>query len=130
MTVPADKRTYWRNQGALALVGMGGVALVLWLIDSPHIGVGAVGAIAAIAVRGAYLASEALGRVWHLTDRRLILPDGRSVELSRIETVRQLLGDVQVITREGDKHLIAHIADAPGTEKAIEAARFGRWEAL
>jgi len=75
-------------------------------------------------VRAVYLASEALANRWWLTDRRLILPDGkRAVMLLEVTTVRRLMGDVQLITRAGDKHLLRHVADPAGVVAAITAAR-------
>ncbi len=123
----ADSGRYWRDHAVLALVGMAGVGGVLWLIGSEHVAIGSLGAVLALAVRGAYLYSEQMKTVWHLTDRRLVLPDGkRSVMLLEIETVRRLMGDMQVITRGGDKHLIKHLADTAGAVAQIEQAKARR----
>ncbi|MCC6000819.1 MAG: hypothetical protein JJU19_08150 [Pararhodobacter sp.] len=123
----ADKGRYWRDHALLALVGMAGVGVVLWLIGSEHVAIGSLGAILALAVRGAYLYREQTGMVWHLTDRRLILPDGkRSVMVLEIDTVRRLLGDMQIITRGGDKYLIKHLADTPAAVARIQDTRARR----
>lgn len=123
-TIRADKGRYWRDHALLALLGMAGAGAVLWLIGSDHVAIGSLGAVLALAVRGAYLYSEQMKSVWHLTDKRLILPDGkRSVMLLEIETVRRLMGDLQVITRAGDKHLVKHLTDAQAEVARIEAAR-------
>ena len=69
----------WLAAGAMAL-GMG----ILWAIGNPHVWTGAVGGLAAIAVRGFYVASDELKARWDLTDRRLLGPQTRVVRLSEI----------------------------------------------
>lgn len=123
----ADKGRYWRDHAILALVGMAGVGIVLWLIGSEHAAIGSLGAILALGVRGAYLYSEQMKSVWHLTDRRVILPDGkRSVMLLEIETVRRLMGDMQIVTRAGDKYLIKHLGDTETAVTKIDEAKARR----
>ncbi|MFU8776269.1 MAG: hypothetical protein ACNA7M_01185 [Roseovarius sp.] len=107
----------WLAAGAMAL-GMG----ILWAIGNPHVWTGAVGGLAAIAVRGFYVASDELTARWDLTDRRLLGPQRRAVYLSEIRTVRSLGSAVQVITTTGDKHLIKYQADRTGVEARIRAA--------
>jgi hypothetical protein len=107
----------WLAAGAMAL-GMG----ILWAIGNPHVWTGAVGGLAAIAVRGFYVASDELKARWDLTDRRLLGPQTRVVRLSEIKTVRGLGSAVQVITAAGDKHLIKYQADRAGVEARIRAA--------
>ncbi len=124
--IASDRGRYWRDHGVLALVGMAGLGIVLWAIGSPYVAIGALGAPLAIGVRGAYLASEQLSARWWLTSQRLLLPDGRAVGLLEIETVRRLFGDVQIVTRSGDKHLLKHIADPAGLVAEIEAAQAKR----
>ncbi|WP_114965752.1 hypothetical protein [Alkalilacustris brevis] len=122
--IRSDKRIFWRDHLWMALIGMALVALVLWLMDNAFILIGTFGAGAAVAVRALYLASEALASRWWLTDRRVILPDGkRAVMLLEIETVRRLFGDVQIVTRAGDKYLIKHLADGDALVAEITAAR-------
>lgn len=121
-----DRGRYWRDHGILALVGMVGLGVVLLAIGSPHAAIGALGAPLAIAARAGYLASESLGARWWLTSQRLLLPGGRAVALLEIETVRKLLGDVQIITRAGDKHLIRHIAAPEALVAEIAEARARR----
>jgi hypothetical protein len=121
--IAPDRGRYWRDHAVLALVGMACLGVVLWAVGSPHVAIGALGAPLAIGVRAAYLHSEQMAARWWLTSQRLLLPGGRAVGLLEIETVRRLLGDVQVVTRSGDKHLMKHIA-APETLVAeIAAAR-------
>jgi len=119
-----DKARYWRDHGIMAVVLMALAGVFLWMIDSPYPAIGSLGAIMAVGVRAAYLASETLGMKWVLTTRRLILPSGvRSVNLLDISKARKLLGDVQVITTTGDKHLLKHLADASGVIAQILDAR-------
>ncbi|GAB4275034.1 MAG: hypothetical protein Kow0013_29130 [Pararhodobacter sp.] len=119
-----DKGRYWRDHGIMAVVLMALAGIVLWLIDSPYPAIGSLGAVLAVGVRGAYLASETLSMRWLLTDRRIILPGGRrSVMLLELETVRTLLGDVQLITKAGDKHLLKHLANGEGVVRQILDAR-------
>ena len=120
----ADKGRYWRDHALLAVLGMAGAGSVLWLIGSEHVAIGSLGAVLALAVRGAYLYSEQMKTVWRLTDRRVILPDGkRSVMLLEIDKVRRLMGDLQIITCAGDKHLIKHLANPEAEVARITAAR-------
>lgn len=122
----SDRGRYWRDHAILALVGMAGAGVVLWLLGSAHVAIGSLGAVLALGVRGLYLSSEQFKSVWVLTDRRMVLPGGRSVMLLEIETIRKLMGDLQIITRAGDKHLIKHLADAATTVALIEQAKARR----
>ncbi|WP_051294516.1 hypothetical protein [Gemmobacter nectariphilus] len=119
----ADRVAYWRGHLVMAVLGgaLAGLALLAMGNGTPW--VGPLGAALAVGVRGAYLASEVLGLRWQLTDRRLILPGGRAFRLRDIVTVRKFLGDVQVITRQGDKHLIKYQPDAAAVIAAIDRAR-------
>ena len=122
--IASDRSTYWRDHGVMAALGMAVVGGILWAIGNPHVAIGALGAPLAIGARALYLASEQFSNRWWLTDRRLILPDGRrQVMLLEVEMVRRLFGDVQLVTRSGDKHLIKHVADARALATEIERAR-------
>ncbi len=118
-----DRGRYWRDHAVMAAVGMAGVGAVLLAIGSPHAAIGALGAPLAVGARALYLASESLGARWWLTSQRVLLPGARSVGLLEVETVRKLLGDVQIITRSGDKHLLRHIAEPEKLVSDITAAR-------
>jgi hypothetical protein len=122
----SDRGRYWRDHAVLALLGMAGAGAVLWFIGSEHAAIGALGAVLALAVRGAYLAGEQLKMRWLLTDRRLILPSGGAVMLLEIETLRRLMGDLQIVTRAGDKHLIKHLADPEAARATIADAKARR----
>ena len=118
-----DRSAYWRGHLVMAVLGgvVAGFALI-WLGQSAP-WVGPVGAFAALMVRGGFMASEVLALRWHLTDRRLMLPGGRAFRLADIAQARAFLGDVQVITRQGDKHLIKYQSPAAATIAAIDRAR-------
>ncbi|AWD22661.1 hypothetical protein [Pseudogemmobacter blasticus] len=119
----ADRTTYWRQHLVLAAVlGVAAGLLLMWQ-GNPYPVAGPLGAILAIGARAAYLASEALSDRWRLTKTRLIGPGGRILPLSSIQTVRPILGAVQVITRSGDKHLIKYLADPDAVADRIARAR-------
>jgi len=124
--IRSDRGRYWRDHGIMAVLGMVAVGLVLTLIGNDHVAIGALGAVLAIGARGAYLASEQLGQRWWLTSRRVMLPGARVVGLSELETARKILGDVQLVTRTGDKHLIKHVAAPEALIAEILAARDGK----
>lgn len=124
--IRSDKGRYWRDHGVLGVIGMVGAGVVLWAIGSPYAAIGALGAVLALAVRGLWLYREQMKFRWRLTDIRLIGPGGRSVYLLELATVRRLMGDIQVITKAGDKYLIKHIDEAEAVVAEIEAARAKR----
>lgn len=106
-----------------ALFGvLAGLGFVL-LGKAGEIWIGAVGAILAIGFRYFFFRSEVFARRWQLTDRRLIGPQGRQVRLNQIRLVRGLMGDVQIVTRGGEKHLIRYQADPKAVIARIESAR-------
>ncbi|WP_372840903.1 hypothetical protein [Phaeovulum sp.] len=123
----ADRRRYWLDHAAMAGLGAVVVAVVLPFFGrADQIPVALLAVAAAVALRGAYLASEAFARRWQLTERRLIGPQGRQVMLLEIAALRRLMGDVQLVTKDGTKHLIKHQADSAATLAAIEAQRAAR----
>jgi hypothetical protein len=117
-----DRATYWRDHAWLAAGAMALGMAVLWAVGNPHAWTGAVGGLAAIAVRAGYVASDELKARWDLTDHRLLGPQTRAVRLAEIKTVRGLGSAVQVVTATGDKHLIKYQPDRAGTEARIRAA--------
>lgn len=117
-----DRGAYLRSHTTLAAVAMGGAMLVLWLIGERHIWAGAVAALAAIGVRGWYLASEELSAAWRLTDTAVAGPGGQSVPLAQIVRVRSLGNFVQIITRDGMKYLIKYQADPAATTATLRRA--------
>lgn len=119
----ADRSAYLRNHAWLAALGMAGAMAVLWLVGNPYVWTGAPAGLAAIALRGWYMASEELTVVWEITGDTLTGPAERCVPLAQIKTVRSIGSFVQVITQSGDKHLIKYQADTAATITAIERAR-------
>ncbi|MCE8512208.1 hypothetical protein KBY22_05855 [Ruegeria pomeroyi] len=117
----ADRQAYLRNHTWMAAIAMGGAMAVLWALGNPYIWTGAPAGLAAIALRGWYLASEELAVVWEISEGTLSGP-GPRVPLSQIEMVRTMGSYVQVITKGGDKHLIKYQADPAATKAAIERA--------
>ena len=118
-----DPALYWR--GHIMMAGIGGALALVVLLAMGQAApwVGPIGAFAALGIRGWYLASETLALRWQLTNQRLILPGGRAFGLGAITGARLFLGDVQVTTRSGDKHLMKYMADAQGVIAAIETAQ-------
>ena len=118
-----DRTTYIRGQTALAALAMAVAMAVLWLLDSPHAWTGAVAGLAAISLRGWYLASETLAEVWTVDGGVLTGPGGRQVALNQIEALNRLGSFVQVVTRDCDKHLIKYQADPAATIAALRQAQ-------
>ena len=120
-----DRATYWRDHAWMAAAAMALGMAILWALGNSHVWTGAVGGLAAIAVRAGYIASDELQARWDLTDRRLLGPLTRAVRLAEIARVRGLGSAVQVVTQSGDKHLIKYQADGPATRARIERAIAG-----
>ncbi len=120
---PADKNSYWRSHGIMAVIGGLVAGAILVAIGNPTPWVGPVAAVAAMIARGWYLASEALVANWRLTDQRLQGPGGRVIPIAQIKLARPFLGDVQIVTRSGDKHLMKYMGNIPAVVAAIEAAQ-------
>lgn len=123
MSFPPDYATYVRTHWIMAAVAMAAGMGILWALDNPHIWTGAIGGLAAVALRGWYLMDEEMGHVWHMTKDSLDGPHGRTVPLAEIDALRVIGAAVQVITRSGDKHLIKFQADPKATKARIETAR-------
>lgn len=118
-----DRVTYWRGHVIMALVlGVLAGVFLLWQ-GNPYPVMGPLGAGIAIALRAAYVASEAMSDSWLLTDRRLLGPRGIALPLRQIKQARPFLGAVQVMMQSGDKHLIKYMADAPLVVDQIQRAR-------
>jgi hypothetical protein len=90
-------------------------------MGNPHVWTGAIGGLAAIAVRAGYVASDELKVRWDLTDRRLLGPQSRAVQLSEIAELRVLGSAVQVITTGGDKHLLKYLGERDAVRRRIAA---------
>lgn len=120
-----DRHAYWRDHAWLAAGAMAVGMAALWALGNPHVWTGAVGGLAAIAVRAGYVASDELKARWDLTDRRLLGPLGKEAWLRDIAQLRVLGSAVQIITKGGDKHLMKYQADRDATRARIEAAVAG-----
>ena len=121
ITFHADRGAYLRSHTWMAAAAMAAAMGILWAIGNPHVWTGAPAGLLAIVVRGWYLASEELAVTWEIRDG-MLCGAGMRVPLSQIETVRCLGSYVQVITTEGNKHLIKYQADPAQTAAAIERA--------
>jgi hypothetical protein len=121
-----DRRTYWRDHAWMAALAMAGGMAVLWAIGNPHVWAGAVGGLAAVAIRAWYLESEEMAVRWVLTERRLLGPGGRAVRLGEVTTLRRLGSAVQVVTAAGDKHLLKYQPDRDATLARLRRAGAGR----
>lgn len=115
----ADRGAYIRDHAWMAALAMAAGMVILWAMGNPHVWTGAVGGLAAILIRGAYVASDELNVRWDLTNKRLLGPQTRVVNLGQIKEVRTLISNVQVITTTGDKHLLKYQADRDATKAAI-----------
>ncbi len=117
-----SRAIYVRDHKWLAVAAMVAGMWILWIIGNSHVWTGAVGGLAAVAVRAFYVASDELAARWDLTVSRLLGPQGRVVPLSEISRLRTFGSAVQVVASNGDKHLIKYQADRNATKAAIEAA--------
>ncbi|EDM72365.1 hypothetical protein RAZWK3B_08946 [Roseobacter sp. AzwK-3b] len=120
-----DRATYWRDHAWLAAAAMAIGMAILWVMGNPHVWTGAVGGLAAVAVRAFYVASDEMQARWDLTDRRLLGPQTRAVLLTDIARVRTLGSAVQIVTRSGDKHLLKYQPDRDATRQRIQTAMTG-----
>ncbi|ASP19208.1 hypothetical protein ANTHELSMS3_00488 [Antarctobacter heliothermus] len=123
MSFPPDKTTYVRTHWIMAALAMAVGMAILWALGNPHVWTGAIGGLAAVALRGWYLMDEEMGHLWQISDDMLEGPQGRRVALADIDKLRTIGAAVQVITRSGDKHLIKFQADPQATKARIDAAR-------
>jgi hypothetical protein len=122
VTFTPDARTYLRTHAVMAALAMAAAMALLWIIGNPHVWTGAIGGLAAVALRGWFLKSEDLAAIWTLTPTSLDGPAGRSVRLDQIAKVRNIGAAVQVITKTGDKHLIKFQDNPAATRAEILAA--------
>jgi len=131
----ADRTAYLRANAWLAAAGMAAGMAILWAMGNPHVWTGAVGGLAAVALRAWYVSDEELALDWTLTRTHLLGPSRRPMEdgaeagpawrvaLSDIARVRTIGTFVQIVTRGGDKHLMKYLPDPDAVVSRIEAAR-------
>lgn len=117
-----DAGAYLRSNAGLAAFAMAGAMAVLWLLGERHIWTGAVAGLAAIGLRAWYLRSEEMAARWRLDDARITGPAGQTIPLTGIAAVRTLGSFVQVVTRDGHKHLIKYQANPEATAQALRRA--------
>lgn len=117
-----DRGAYVRGHATQAALAMAGGMAVLWIIGNPHVWTGAIGGLAAVALRGWYLLDDEMGQSWTMTDGALEGPGCRRAALSEIVKVRPIGAAVQIVTEGGDKHLIRWQAAPEATAARIEAA--------
>lgn len=118
-----NHRAYIRAHAWMAAVAMAAGMVILWALGNPHVWTGAIGGLAAIALRGWYMMSEEMAVVWRIEDGVLTGPAERRVPLNQIEAVKTMGTYVQVITKGGDKHLIKYQASPSFTASTVEGAR-------
>lgn len=118
-----DRQVYWRIHVKMAVIGGVLAGLALRLSGNPDPWVGPVAAALAMAMRGYYLRSEIFAEEWRLTNLRLLGPAGRIAPLARLKLARPFLGAVQIVTQNGDKHLIKYQANADAVAAQIMAAK-------
>mgnify|MGYP001827261705 CR=1 FL=1 len=118
-----NRTTYVKEHVMLAAIGAVGATGVLMAMGNPHAWTGAVGALLAIAIRGVYVYSEAVGQVWQLTDKRLLSPTGLAIPRRDISDVRTIISAAQVVTRTGDKYLIKYQPDPKAVAETIKTAQ-------
>lgn len=124
MTFRPDRATYWRAHLVMGVLLGAAAGAGLLAIGDPYPVIGPIGAALAIAARAAFVASEALAEDWVLTDTHLNGPMERFLPLANVKTARVLLGAVQVVMRDGNKHLIKYLSD-PATTAATIRAKVG-----
>ena len=118
-----NRTTYIKEHVMLAAIGAVAATGVLMALGNPHSWTGAVGALLAIAVRGVYVYSEAVGQTWQLTDKRLLAPTGMAIRRSDIADVRTIISAAQVVTVKGDKYLIKYQPDPKAVAETIKTGR-------
>jgi hypothetical protein len=118
----ADRSAYIREHTWIAAFAMALGMGILWAMGNPHVWTGAVGGLAAILIRGLYVASDELKVRWDLTNKRLLGPQTRAVALDQIKEVKTLGTNVQIITKGGDKHLMKYQADRDATRATLKSA--------
>ncbi len=121
-TFRPDRGVYLRDNAWMAAVAMAGGMAILWLMGNPHVWTGAIGGLAAIALRAWYLSDEEFAVQWLLTDTRLLGPNERVVRLGEITKLNKMASTVQIITSTGDKHLMKYQGNRDDTIRRLQSA--------
>jgi hypothetical protein len=125
----ADRGAYLRTNAWLAAAAMAGGMAILWALGNPHVWTGALGGLAAIALRAWYASDEELALSWRLTSTHLVGPSlpteapAWRVALADVARVRTMGSFVQVVTASGDKHLMKYLPHPGEAASRIDAAR-------
>ncbi len=119
----SDRPTYWREHAWIAAFAMAFGMAVLWIMGNPFVWTGAVGGLAAVAVRALYLASDETKMRWDLTNRRVLGPGTRVIALDNVAAVNTILSAVQIVTVTGDKHLLKYQAAPKEVKDQIDRAK-------
>lgn len=128
-TFEPDRARYWRDHAVLAaFFGAAAIVILILMGKADQIVTGVFAAFLAIGFRAVFFRSEVMARRWRLTDRRLLGPQGIALMLLEVQLVRRLMGDVQVVTKTGGKHLLRHMADPEAVVAAVKQAQAERAE--
>ncbi|ATG38353.1 hypothetical protein [Phaeobacter piscinae] len=119
---PPDRMAYWRSHAWLAVIAMLGAMGILWVMGNPHVWTGAIGGLAAIGLRGGYLMSDEMTRVWSLGGEVIKGPDQQTIPLADVAELNRIGSTVQIVTHEGHKHLIKYQPDAAATIATLQNA--------
>ncbi|AUQ61266.1 hypothetical protein [Phaeobacter inhibens] len=119
---PPDRMAYWRSHAWLAVIAMVGAMGILWVMGNPHVWTGAIGGLAAIGLRGGYLMSDEMTRVWKLGDTTINGPDQQTIPLADVAELNRLGSTVQIVTHDGHKYLIKYQPDAAATIATLQNA--------
>ncbi|WP_293576217.1 hypothetical protein [Phaeobacter sp.] len=120
---PPDQNAYWRSHAWLAAGAMIAAMVLLWAMGNPHVWTGAIGGLLAIGLRGTYLRSEEMARVWTLSGTTIKGPDQQQISVADVAELNKLGSTVQIVTRDGNKHLIKYQSEPAATIATIEEAR-------
>jgi hypothetical protein len=117
-----DPQAYWGGHLVLAVILGVLCGLMLLLLGNPYPVVGPVGAVTAVAARAAFVQPQAMARVWRLTDRRLLGPEGQALPLAQLLTAKPLLGSVQLTLTTGQSHLVRYQSDPAAVAYLLQVA--------
>ena len=122
-TFAVDRAAFQRGQGLIGLLG--GLILAAFLLFglNPWVRYAAYALLLGTLMLAGW--HDAGARDWRLTSRHLLGPGGRVVPLPQVVRVRRVLNAVQVLTRDGGRHLLLYQPDPQTVVATILAARRG-----
>ncbi len=121
--IKSSRSTYNKEHLILFLLGAVLMSGVLFAVGNPFPWTGVVGAAFAIFIRWFYVASEAMGIVWTVTNQRVFGPSERSIPLASIKDVRSIFSAAQIITHSGDKYMLKYLEAPKAVINQIISAR-------